>query len=50
MSDSLPPTAAHYHISPGVKPKHIKVGKGNVFEVVEDAIAKARAKLQKIEE
>ena len=55
VSDSLPPTAGHHlqhhlHISPGVRPKHVKVAKGNVFEVVEEAIAKARAKLEKIEE
>ena len=56
VSDSLPPTGAthlphhQHHISPGVRPKHVKVGKGNVFEVVEEAIAKARAKLEKIED
>ncbi len=55
VSDSVPPGGSggpllQHHISPGVRPKHVKIGKGNVFEVVEGAITKARTKLAKIEQ
>lgn len=36
-------------VSPQLRPKRIKVGKGNVLDIVEEALIKAKLKIRKLE-